>query len=143
MLNKMHFLLPVFLFFLSNALALTVEEYFKKRSGSNSTFLKGYVEAIYDNIYFFGGCDQKNINKRDVSYEEVRLILDIELDRLHSPPMEKLSVVLIPILLKTLNCKNKEAIFLNKSPSETVSYKEMFFTLQKEVNKNYKINKNR
>jgi hypothetical protein len=111
-----------------------------RKTGAEHGFLSGYISSIYDNIYFFGGCKRVTQSISAIEYNNIRLDMDLKIDRMLSVKLigedileRPLSIVLIPIIKETFDCSSTDSIRIEAiETSEGKIYKELLVQALKE-----------
>lgn len=114
----------------NTAFAVTVKDYIElRRTGSEHNFLSGYIEALEDSIYLFGGCERLNSPSYLTAYNAIKLELDLAIETTKIDIMEEsLNLILIPMLKERMHCKGESAI---KTP--TTFYQKTAKSIKKDV----------
>ena len=141
----------LFFILLFNANAFTVQDYLNiRKTGAEHNFLSGYINAIYDNIYFFGGCKRMTVGISAVDYNNIKFDLDIKIDRILSVKFfeekrileQSLTVILIPLIKETFNCETTDSAKIsNLEEIEGQGFLELFIGIIKETSKNNNLTK--
>lgn len=100
----------VFLFLSCRAAdAIKLDDYVANSNQKEvKTYVDGYIDSIYNNIYFFGGCLQAQ--RTEVPYEFYRYELNYRIKNSTSLSNINLNKMLLEIILEDLDCNADRAI---------------------------------